>query len=113
MTLQVCRKHIPMAPEKLYWDNQCKPCPAKLYEKDHCANGGVLVGERACKGVFCEGQCTVAVRSGAPAPDFYWDGQCTACPAKFYKDSHCLVVSSTSWIFNPTKAEHGASLKIG
>ena len=71
------------------------------------------MGERACKGVFCEGQCTVAVRSGAPAPDFYWDGQCTACPAKFYKDSHCLVVSRTSWIFNPTKAEHGASLKIG
>lgn len=76
-------------PENLYWDDQCKPCPAKLYEKDHCANGGVLVGERACKGVFCEGQCTVAVRSGAPSPDFYWDGQCTACPAKFYKDSHC------------------------
>lgn len=76
-------------PENLYWDGQCKPCPAKLYKSDHCANGGVLVGERACKGVLCEGQCTMPVRSGAPEPDFYWDGQCTACPAKFYKSDHC------------------------
>lgn len=76
-------------PTDLYWDGQCKPCPASLYKSDHCANGGVLVNERACNGAMCEGQCTVPVRSGAPEPKFYWDGECTACPAKLYKDSHC------------------------
>lgn len=76
-------------PADLYWDGQCKPCPASLYKSDHCADGGVLVNQRACNGAMCEGQCTVPVRSGAPEPKFYWDGQCTACPAKLYKDSHC------------------------
>ena len=76
-------------PADLYWDGQCKPCPASLYKSDHCADGGVLVNQRACNGAMCEGQCTVPVRSGAPEPKFYWDRQCTACPAKLYKDSHC------------------------
>lgn len=35
--------------------------------------GGVLVGERACNGALCEGQCTKPVLSGAPEPSFYWD----------------------------------------
>ncbi|CAJ1389906.1 unnamed protein product [Effrenium voratum] len=76
-------------PADLYWDGQCKPCPAILYPDDHCSQGGVLVGERGCGVAFCEGQCTVPDLTGAPEPDFYWDDQCTACPARLYSNQHC------------------------
>ncbi|CAE7161571.1 unnamed protein product, partial [Symbiodinium pilosum] len=78
-------------PRNLYWDGQCTACPAKLY--NHCSRGGVLVGERACgiTRMWCEGHCTEPLLSGAPQPTLYWDGQCTACPASLYPDSHCAL----------------------
>lgn len=79
-------------PENRYWDGQCKPCPADLYQSEHCQEGGVLVGSRPCgtANLYCEGECTKPQDTGAPAPTFYWDGQCTACPARFYSSKHCL-----------------------
>ncbi|CAE7189316.1 MDL4 [Symbiodinium necroappetens] len=78
-------------PSDVYWDGQCTACPAKLYS--HCSRGGVLVGERSCGfgGMYCEGKCTEPLLSGAPEPTLYWDGQCTACPASLYADSHCAL----------------------
>ena len=78
-------------PDELYWDNVCKPCPSHLYKSEHCLQGGVLVGQRACgpAGAYCEGQCTKPAAI-APPPEFYFDGQCLACPSMLYKDQHCL-----------------------
>eukprot|EP00442_Polarella_glacialis_P045468 CAMPEP_0115135430 /NCGR_PEP_ID=MMETSP0227-20121206/55719_1 /TAXON_ID=89957 /ORGANISM="Polarella glacialis, Strain CCMP 1383" /LENGTH=679 /DNA_ID=CAMNT_0002542163 /DNA_START=63 /DNA_END=2102 /DNA_ORIENTATION=+ len=49
----------------LYWDGECKPCPAKLYS--HCSKGGERIGERGCgwANLFCEAQC----RLPSPAPE--------------------------------------------
>eukprot|EP00931_Biecheleriopsis_adriatica_P033823 TRINITY_DN19615_c0_g1_i1.p1 TRINITY_DN19615_c0_g1~~TRINITY_DN19615_c0_g1_i1.p1 ORF type:complete len:575 (+),score=103.72 TRINITY_DN19615_c0_g1_i1:23-1726(+) len=79
-------------PDQRYWDGVCKPCPAKMYESQHCQDGGVLLGERGCgvAGAFCEGQCSGVRTESAPPAEFYWDGQCTLCPASFYKEEHCL-----------------------
>jgi choline dehydrogenase len=78
-------------PDQLYWDGQCTPCPVELYTNMHCLNGGVLVGKRSCgtANAYCEGQCA-KVQASVKQPEFYWDGQCTACPSIVYKDSHCL-----------------------
>lgn len=78
-------------PENLYWDGSCTPCPSHLYKDQHCLQGGVLVGERACgaAGAYCEGHCTKPAAT-SPRAEFYWDGQCLACPSMLYKDQHCL-----------------------
>eukprot|EP00933_Yihiella_yeosuensis_P028744 TRINITY_DN22576_c0_g1_i1.p1 TRINITY_DN22576_c0_g1~~TRINITY_DN22576_c0_g1_i1.p1 ORF type:complete len:692 (-),score=116.23 TRINITY_DN22576_c0_g1_i1:245-2257(-) len=72
-----------------YWDGICTPCPSQLYHKEHCLQGGELIGERGCGPVnaHCEGRCRKPQSSPAPQPTFYWDGQCKPCPASLY--SHC------------------------
>jgi len=92
-----------------YWDGQCSPCPAYLYPRMHCGEGGQVAGERACRTTiaFCEAKCVKASPAPAPAPtptpgprppapapgpapgQTYWDGVCLPCPAHFYWRQHC------------------------
>jgi len=62
-----CRlpQSTPTPQPELYWDGQCKACPASLYS--HCSQGGTLVGDRGCGflHVLCEGHCA----KPAPAPE--------------------------------------------